>query len=697
MSRILPDYNQLMRFTINDVCNWLAENRFGEFVKQFREHGIDGNRFVTLSDLDLSRMNCPMAKRRDLLKLVKELPKPAESSSRYRRVKRLIKARRHTVVSVIYQSVDRVKNIVQPQIPATPSRDYNPPNHGRPPPPIPAPQVQVNGDNNDDDDGSGPEDDYEWGASDFSDVSSEEEDYENTPDTLIVEPKRPTQQPPDEDTDDSVGSYEEPDPQSAPPPPSVPTRRGAPQVAPSGPPRSASHGVPVNRRPVPQMPPEEEQPVYEETNEADEQQVYDETMDQPVYEDPDEQPVKKPAPRRQLPVPEQTNTMGRKMPMRTTSEPDAPAPPPPRGKGRQPPKAVKKVEETPAPVPPPPRGGRRPPPEPTQEEFYEDPDNPPQTGRKTSGPQIPPPQDDFEQDTYEDPDAAPTPQHATVRNSALPPLPKGANQKPFVPPVEQQDVYEDPDEAPPQPSPSRSKVAVLPPTPKPSQQKSPYHSRKPPPAPKQEEFEQLEYEVPEEILKGEMPQDDYMTMQPSQEDTKKKNKKKGHEGVQVFPVQNGGQTSTLPPRPGKHKQLPVPPPMDAAPASPAEVKRESSGRTKVEKVNKALSLEEQPWYHGEVDRNIADNKLLGIGTNGCYLIRKSKKGGETKPYTLAIFYESQVFNLNIRKKPNHQYALGMAKPGEQEFSNLMDLVTFFQGHRLILAKGQTRLKTPCHK
>ncbi|XP_076105021.1 uncharacterized protein LOC143073391 isoform X13 [Mytilus galloprovincialis] len=632
MSRILPDYNQLMRFTINDVCNWLAENRFGEFVKQFREHGIDGNRFVTLSDLDLSRMNCPMAKRRDLLKLVRELPKPAESSSRYRRVKRLIKARRHTVVSVIYQSVDRMKNIVQPQIPATPSRDYNPPNHGRPPPPIPAPQAQVNGDNNDDDDGSGPEDDYEWGASDFSDVSSEEEDYENTPDSItpIVEPRRPTQQPPGrrkdkykyEDTD-SVGSYEEPDPQSAPPPPSVPTRRGAPQVAPSGPPRSASHGVPVNRRPVPQMPPEEEQPVYEETNEADEQQVYDETMEQPVYEDPDEQPVKKPAPRRQLPVPEQTNTMGRKMPMRTTSEPDAPAPPPPRGKGRQPPKAVKKAEESPAPVPPPPRGGRRPPPEPT-------------------------------------------------------------------------DVYEDPDEAPPQPSPSRSKVAVLPPTPKPSQQKSPYHGRKPPPAPKQEEFEQLEYEVPEEILKGEMPQDDYMTMQASQEDTMKKNKKKGHEGVQVFPAQNGGQTATLPPRPGKHKQLPVPP-MDAAPASPAEVKRESSGRTKVEKVNKALSLEEQPWYHGEIDRNIADNKLLGIGTNGCYLIRKSKKGGETKPYTLAIFYESQVFNLNIRKKPNHQYALGMAKPGEQEFSNLMDLVTFFQGHRLILAKGQTRLKTPCHK
>ncbi|CAC5426055.1 unnamed protein product [Mytilus coruscus] len=165
MSRILPDYNQLMRFTINDVCNWLAENRFGEFVKQFREHGIDGNRFVTLSDLELSRMNCPMAKRRDLLKLVKELPKPAESS--------------------------RVKNIVQPQIPATPSRDYNAPHHGRPPPPIPASQAQVNGDSD-----SGDEADCQW-DSEF-DSSEEEEDYENTPDSItpIPEPRRPTQQPP---------------------------------------------------------------------------------------------------------------------------------------------------------------------------------------------------------------------------------------------------------------------------------------------------------------------------------------------------------------------------------------------------------------------------------------------------------------------------------------------------------------------
>ncbi|CAC5426050.1 unnamed protein product [Mytilus coruscus] len=232
----------------------------------------------------------------------------------------------------------------------------------------------------------------------------------------------PTPQEEEDEDTDSVGSYEEPDPQSA-PPPSVPTRRGAPQ-APSGPPRSASHGIPVNRRPVPQMPPEEQQPVYEETNEEDEQQVYDETMDQPVYEDPDEQPVKKPAPRRQLPVPEQTNTMGRKVPMRTTSEPDVPAPPPPRGKGRQPPKAGKKAEESSAPVPPPPRGGRRPPPEPTQEEFYEDPDNPPQTGRKTSGPQIAPPQDDFEQDDYEEPVEVSHPP-SQGHKSSIRPLPKG--------------------------------------------------------------------------------------------------------------------------------------------------------------------------------------------------------------------------------------------------------------------------------
>ena len=51
--------------------------------------------------------------------------------------------------------------------------------------------------------------------------------------------------------------------------------------------------------------------------------------------------------------------------------------------------------------------------------------------------------------------------------------------------------------------------------------------------------------------------------------------------------------------------------------------------------------------------------------NGCYLIRRSKNGGETKPYTLAIMFSGQVFNLNIRKKTNSKYALGMAKPDEQ--------------------------------
>ena len=51
--------------------------------------------------------------------------------------------------------------------------------------------------------------------------------------------------------------------------------------------------------------------------------------------------------------------------------------------------------------------------------------------------------------------------------------------------------------------------------------------------------------------------------------------------------------------------------------------------------------------------------------NGCYLVRRSKNGGETKPYTLAIIYSGQVFNLNIRKKTNSKYALGMAKADEQ--------------------------------
>ena len=654
MSRGLPDYNKLMRFTINDVCNWLAENKFGEFVKMFREHGIDGNRFVTLEDLDLTKMRCPMNKRRDLLRLVKDLPKPAEP---------------------------RVKGMVQPVIPATPTRDYN----NRPPAPAPVPvpapiQTHQNGvmAHDDDDDDSGPEDDYEWDASDFTDESSEEEeDYENTT-------ADPLQKQPDQEDDDNSDTYEEPDTQSSQPPPSVPRRAAAPPESS----KSPQHGVPVNRRAVPQIPqipqmPTMDQSVYEETNTNDEseQQVYDETIEQAVYEDPDSEPVKKPE-RKPIPEPVSKANILRKVPMRSTSEPDSPAPPPPRTQ-----KGNKKAEEQSAPAPPPPRGGRKqskpPSPEPEEQDFYMEPDPIPvlpSTVRRSALPSLPReafhtpvPEPDEQDDVYEDPDE---PVKPTRGNVTLPPTPKVSHppskvfqptKKPPPPKQEifdQDDVYEEPDEPV---KPTRGKV-TLPPTPKvshpPSKVSQP--TKKPPP--------QLDYAVTDD-----MPQDDYMVMQPSPEEVRPAGKR-GQRSLPNIPVNDND------------KQVHV-----TAPNKSTDNARKHKNRPLPQPVDKPVGLDDQPWYHGDIQRQVADNKLVESGTNGCYLIRRSKNGGETKPYTLAIIYSGQVFNLNIRKKTNSKYALGMAKADEQEFSDLLELVTFFNTHRLILAKGQTRLKKPCLK
>ena len=75
----------------------------------------------------------------------------------------------------------------------------------------------------------------------------------------------------DQEDDDNSDTYEEPETQSSQPPPSVPRRAAAPP----GSSQSPQHGVPVNRRAVPQIPqiPQMstmDQSVYEETNTNDE-------------------------------------------------------------------------------------------------------------------------------------------------------------------------------------------------------------------------------------------------------------------------------------------------------------------------------------------------------------------------------------------------------------------------------------------
>ena len=46
-----------------------------------------------------------------------------------------------------------------------------------------------------------------------------------------------------------------------------------------------------------------------------------------------------------------------------------------------------------------------------------------------------------------------------------------------------------------------------------------------------------------------------------------------------------------------------------------------------------------------------------------YCIRKSSQGPD-RPYVLVVFYENKVYNLPVRLRSDHKYALGAEKKGE---------------------------------
>lgn len=55
-----------------------------------------------------------------------------------------------------------------------------------------------------------------------------------------------------------------------------------------------------------------------------------------------------------------------------------------------------------------------------------------------------------------------------------------------------------------------------------------------------------------------------------------------------------------------------------------------------------------------------------------FLVRKSRKGSDTQPYTLVILYEGHFFNLKIRCRPEDQkIALGEEKRGEMVSKQLL--------------------------
>ncbi|OQV23763.1 hypothetical protein BV898_02494 [Hypsibius exemplaris] len=88
-------------------------------------------------------------------------------------------------------------------------------------------------------------------------------------------------------------------------------------------------------------------------------------------------------------------------------------------------------------------------------------------------------------------------------------------------------------------------------------------------------------------------------------------------------------------------------------------------------------LDSFPWFHGGIDRSEARRRLENDATDGAFLIRKSRKGGEkfSNPYSLSLLSNGKVYHLTIRLRgQDGTFALGFEKPGEEVFLTVKDLV-----------------------
>ncbi|XP_022672313.1 lymphocyte cytosolic protein 2-like isoform X2 [Varroa destructor] len=117
-----------------------------------------------------------------------------------------------------------------------------------------------------------------------------------------------------------------------------------------------------------------------------------------------------------------------------------------------------------------------------------------------------------------------------------------------------------------------------------------------------------------------------------------------------------------------------------------------------EKLLHGLSV--YPWFH-DVEREDVDRILKEVGEQGCFLVRISRRGGPSNPFTLSLLHEGRIFHLNIRKRPDGMFALGSAKPREKTFNTVSELIDYHRQEEILLTSrnqpaGSTRLTETSH-
>ncbi|XP_058483698.1 lymphocyte cytosolic protein 2a [Solea solea] len=162
----------------------------------------------------------------------------------------------------------------------------------------------------------------------------------------------------------------------------------------------------------------------------------------------------------------------------------------------------------------------------------------------------------------------------------------------------------------------------------------------------------------------------------------------------TFPLQNKG----LPPRPGlpglpSHQGHSLPPSQCRLPAGYTEQSGSFTGSERnsfrpQQATSKSKELDPR-WYVGKVTRGQAEGSLRRVHKDGAYLVRDSTRQLDNQPFTLMVFYQDKVYNIQIRQQ-KQQFLLGTGLKVQEFFPSVSDIISHYSQSPLLLINAKDR-------
>ncbi|CAH3185372.1 unnamed protein product [Porites evermanni] len=102
-------------------------------------------------------------------------------------------------------------------------------------------------------------------------------------------------------------------------------------------------------------------------------------------------------------------------------------------------------------------------------------------------------------------------------------------------------------------------------------------------------------------------------------------------------------------------------------------------------------LKTSPWFHGPLDKKIAEDALKSFSKDGAFIVRNSSR--DANNYSMSLYLRGSVRHLRI-PRTKEKFVLGDS--GKVQFDTIMELVDYYSQHQVDLKTGgSTTLTAAC--